>query len=281
MSPHAFSVFADGFEGRRRLVFFVTACEVGRVFFALPEGQPRAPSLIVGGGGGGFLAAVVLDSVSSEVVGPGEGLAAVGALVGPLAVVHPNVLGQLRGHAEGPAALGTAEALLPGVDLLVPLQGGGAREGLATLRAREGPLAGVDALVARQARGLREGHAAVGALEGPLAGVQRLMLQQVGGFGEALAAGGAGEGFEGDGQRESLCFCLSWLKVNFQWEIRGQKEPQEPSYLCRSLTALGSILKSSYVLCTAPHRPVSPATFPEFYSPLPSISGRAVAFCVI
>ena len=86
---------------------------------------------------------------------------------------------------------------------------------------------------------------------------------------------------EGDGKRKSVCFCLSWVKVNFQWEIGGQKEPQEPSYLCPSLTALGSVLKSSYVLCTAPHRPVSPATFREFQSPLSSISGRAVALCVI
>lgn len=152
------------------------------------------PSLVRGGGDGLLLAAAVLGSMSLEVVGAGEGLAAVLTLVGPLPVVHPNVLGQLRGNAESPAALGAEEALLPGVDLLVPLQGGGARKGLATLRARKGPLARVDELVAREARGLREGHAAVGALEGPLARVQRLVLDQVGGFGEALAAGGAGEG---------------------------------------------------------------------------------------
>lgn len=90
-------------------------------------------------------------------------------------------------------------------------------------------------------------------------------------FPKAEAAGGAGERLEGDGKRKSMCF---WVKVNFQWEIGGQKEPQEPSYLCPSLTALGSVLKSSYVLCTAPHRPVSPATFREFQSPLSSISGE-------
>lgn len=149
---------------------------------------------LVRGGDGLLLAGAMFGSVPLEVVGPGEGLAAVLALVGPLSVVHPDVLGQLRGGAEGPAALCAEEALLPGVDLLVPLQRGGAGEGLAALRAGKGPLAGVDALVAHEARGLREGHAAVGALEGPPAAVQRLVLNQVGGLGEALAAGGTGEG---------------------------------------------------------------------------------------
>lgn len=53
------------------------------------------PSLIRGGGDGLVLAGAMFGSVPLEVVGPGEGLAAFLALVGPLPVVHPNVLGQL------------------------------------------------------------------------------------------------------------------------------------------------------------------------------------------
>ena len=100
-------------------------------------------------------------------------------------------------------------------------------------------------------------------------------------FPKAAVAGGAGEDLERGGQRKSVRFSLSWVKVNFQWEMGGQQEPREPRGLCPSLTALGSILKSSYVLSTAPQRPASPAVCPEFHSPLSSVAGRAVAFGVI
>lgn len=44
-------------------------------------------------------------------------------------------------------------------------------------------------------------------------------------FPKAAAAGGAGEDLERGGQRKSVRFCLSWVKVNFQWEMGGQQEP--------------------------------------------------------
>lgn len=53
------------------------------------------PSLVRGGGDGLLLAGAMFGAVPLEVIGPGEGLAAVVALVGPLPVMHANVLGQL------------------------------------------------------------------------------------------------------------------------------------------------------------------------------------------
>ena len=40
-------------------------------------------------------------------------------------------------------------------------------------------------------------------------------------FPKAAVAGGAGEDLERGGQRKSVRFCLSWVKVNFQWEMGG------------------------------------------------------------